>query len=247
MNRTALIAIAGLISIASSLAAQEPERGPDGSASTHVPGVQMLAIPRKPISGIDNIKWTRTLADGSTVVMHTTANLARDSQGRMYRENHHFVPLDKKSPAYQIHITDPVNHSQAYCSTVTFQCIISDYKPQTFFETIPAGPFDNGNRSLERESIGQRVIEGIYTNGTRETITINPGVLGNDKPMISTREFWYSDELETNLAVTRLDPREGKQEIWITDISRSEPDAHLFEIPLGYTVRDTRAAAQRRK
>lgn len=247
MTRYALCFLAGLALMAGSIAAQEPERGPDASASTHVPGILLLAIPGKPFSGVDNIEWTRRLEDGSTITTHTTANLARDSQGRMYRENHHFVPLDKKSPIYQIHIYDPVNHSQTYCSTTTFQCVITDYVPQTFFETTPTGPFDNGNRFLARESLGSQVIEGVYVNGTRETVTINPGVLGNERPLISTREFWYSDELETNLAVTRIDPREGKQVIWISNLSLTEPDAHLFDIPLGYAVRDIRASARHRK
>jgi hypothetical protein len=63
--------------------------------------------------------------------------------------------------------------------------------------------------------------------------------------MVSTREFWYSDELQTNLAVTRIDPREGKQVIRLFDISRAEPDSHLWDIPVGFTVRDMRASAHR--
>jgi hypothetical protein len=72
-------------------------------------------------------------------------------------------------------------------------------------------------------------------------------VLGNERPLVSTREFWYSDELQTNLKVTRVDPREGTQAIWITDLSTAEPDPHLFEIPLGYSVRDLREPAQRKR
>lgn len=229
------------------LLAQDPERGPDGSESNYVPGVSILAIPGKPFSGVDIIEWTRTLDDGTTVTTHLTAPLARDSQGRMYRESHHFVSLDKKSFAYQIHIYDPITRSKTICYPKSLQCTIQDYKPRTFFETTPAGSFDNGNRFLARESLGSQVIEGIYTNGTRETTTVNPGVLGNDKPLVSTREFWYSDELENNLAVTRIDPREGKQVIWISDISRSEPDPSLFRIPIGYSVRDQRASTLRRR
>jgi hypothetical protein len=248
MTRSVFILLASLAFVPGVLVAQDPERGPDSGESTHVPGISMLAIPGKPFSGIDTIEWARTLDDGTTVTTHLTAKLARDSQGRMYRENHHFVALDKKSFAYQIKIYDPITRSLTICYTKTLQCAIQDYKPRTFFETTPAGSFDNGNRFLARESLGSQMIEGIYTNGTRETTTINPGVLGNDKPLVSTREFWYSDELENNLSVTRIDPRNGKQAIWMSNISHSEPDSHLFEIPIGYTiVRDYRASAQRRK
>jgi hypothetical protein len=51
--------------------------------------------------------------------------------------------------------------------------------------------------------------------------------------------------LQTNLAVTRIDPREGKQVIRLFDISRAEPDSHLWDIPVGFTVRDMRASAHR--
>jgi hypothetical protein len=127
----------------------------------------------------------------------------------------------------------------------TYECLVSDYAPQTFFLTKPEGPYDNGTRTLTREHLGSDVIGGIYTLGTRETTTINPGVVGNDRTMVSTREFWYSDELQTNLAVTRIDPREGKQVIRLFDISRAEPDSHLWDIPVGFTVRDMRASAHR--
>jgi hypothetical protein len=248
MIRSVFILLAALAFVPGFLSAQDPERGPDSSESTHVPGISMLAIPGKPFSGVDNIEWTRTLEDGTTVTTHLTAPLARDSQGRIYRQSQHFVSLDKKSPATQIQIYDPITRSETICSPKSLQCTIQDYKPRTFFETTPAGPIDNGNRFLARESLGSQMIEGIYTNGTRETTTINPGVLGNDRPLVSTREFWYSDELQTNLSVTRIDPRNGKQAIWITNISCSEPDFHLFEIPIGYTiVRDYRSSAQRRQ
>jgi hypothetical protein len=220
-------------------------RGPDGGTSTHVSGVVVLAIPEKPFSARTTTEWTQTLADGSTITKHLDANLARDSRGRIYRENHTFVPSNsgQKSPLNNIHIYDPVAHAQMYCYTKLFLCIITNYTPQTFFETKPAGSFDNGNRYLARESLGPKTIEGIYVTGIRETTTVNAEVLGNDQPLVSTREFWYSDELQTNLAVTRNDPSEGKQVIQLSEISQTEPDAHLFQVPIGYSVRDDRVPA----
>lgn len=246
MKRSFLL-LAGVAAICGALAAQEPSRGPDAGTSTHISGIVLLAIPGKPFSGIDNIEWTRTLADGSTIVTHTTAIVARDGQGRMYRENHHFVPLGRKSPLYEVHIYDPVSRSQMHCSTTRFQCIVTDYVPKRFFETTPAGTSADGTRTLARESLGSDTIAGIYVQGTRETTTIGPGVLGNDRPLVSTREFWYSEDLQTNLKVTRIDPHEGTQAIWISNLSPTEPDPHLFDVPIGYSVRDTRASARTRR
>jgi hypothetical protein len=241
--------MAGFALILGAVAAQEAERGPDGGTSTHVSGVELLAIPGKPFSAKTTTEWTRTLADGSTMTTRLEANLARDSRGRIYRERHSFVPAnsDRKSPLNEVHIYDPRTLSQALCSVRTMECVLTDYFPMTFFETRAAGPNSDGTRTLTRESLGSDTMEGLYVTGTRETTTISPGVLGNEQAMVSTREFWYSEQLQTNLAVTRIDPREGKQVIRLSNLSLAEPDAQLFDLPMGYSVRDMRTAGHRRK
>jgi hypothetical protein len=242
MKRCMPFCLAALLLFAFALQAQEPERGPDGKTSTHVAGVILLAIPGKPFSAHTSTEWTRTLADGSTITTHLDASLARDSQGRIYRERRSFVPANSKerSRLNEVHIYDPVARKQMLCSTRAFQCIVGSYAPMTLFETRAPGPFADNTRFLTREKLGTDVIEGIYVTGTRETTTINAGVLGNDRPIVSTREFWYSDELQTNLVVIRDDPQEGKQVIRLSKISQAEPDSHMFEAPEGYAVRDDR-------
>jgi hypothetical protein len=125
--------------------------------------------------------------------------------------------------------------------------VLTDYKPQTFFDATPEGTYVNGTRTLKRENLGSDIIDGVEVVGTRETLTINPGTLGNDQPLVSTREYWYSDELQTNLAVTRIDPGQGKQVIRLANLSRSEPDPHLWDVPIGFTVRDMRASTRDRR
>jgi hypothetical protein len=122
----------------------------------------------------------------------------------------------------------------------TRRCTITDYHRSTSFTPQPAGPFDNGKRDLTRESLGTDVIDGLNVVGTRETITINVGVVGNSQPLVTLKEFWYSPDLGVNLAVTRKDPREGTQEIRVLDLSRTEPDPTMFQIPAGYVVQDNR-------
>ena len=107
---------------------------------------------------------------------------------------------------------------------------------------MPAGPFDGGKRYLSRESLGSNTMDGLEVTGTRETITVNPGTVGNETPLVSTREFWYSTELQTNLAVTRKQPVEGLQVIQLSDVNTNEPPAELFQTPAGFTVENVRAA-----
>lgn len=243
MKRNAFILIAAAGLAVGALGAQEPSRGPDGGTTFFVAGVELLAIPDKPFTAQSSIEWTRTLGDGNTVTTHVVVALARDGSGRMYRERRFFVPAnsERKAPLTEIHVYDPVSRSQFVCVMRTQKCMISNYAPRLSFETRPAGPSADGKSTLARENLGQDTLEGISVTGTRETTTLSPGVRGNERQLEFTREFWYSEELQTNLSVTRIDPLDGKQVIRLFEITRGEPDSHLFEIPTGFTVSDTRA------
>jgi len=87
-------------------------------------------------------------------------------------------------------------------------------------------------------------VDDLNVVGTRETLTINVGVIGNSEPVVTTREFWYSSELEINLSVTRKDPREGTQTIQLINLSRDEPDPSLFRVPSDFVIEDQRTAAK---
>jgi hypothetical protein len=247
MKRSALLFVAPYVLCVGIAAAQKPSRGPDGSTSFHVHGIEVLAIPGRPFSGKDTIEWTRTLEDGTPYTLHVEAVVARDGQGRIYRERHTFVSEDSRAPLYEIHLFDPMTRTQLLCAGKTYRCVLSDYRPQTSLEATPEGTYLNGTRTLTRQHLGSDVIDGIDVLGTRETLAIRPGTPDNDRALISTREYWYSDELQTNLSVTRIDPGQGKQVIRLTEISRTEPDPHLWDVPIGFTVRDMRASARQNR
>jgi hypothetical protein len=246
MVKKCLLAMLAVACLLKAGVAQEAH-GPDRSSSSHVPGVDVLALEGKPFSATSTIEWTRTTEDGNVVRTHLVASLARDSRGRIYRERHSFVPdgSDDKAPLKEVHLYDPTTRSQALCSTHAFECVLTDYRPVTFYEAEEPGTSRDGSRTMIRESLGNDTIDGIFVTGTRETTTIRAGAAGNDQPLVLIREFWYSDELETNLRVTRIDPRDGKQEIRLSHVVVGEPDVHLFDLPIGYHVRDLRSRALR--
>jgi hypothetical protein len=224
--------------------ADEPSRGPDGGTEYFVNGVSVLPIPGKPFSGQSTTEWTRTLVDGSVVTTHLLTVVARDSQGRIYRERHKFVPLNsnEQSPLEAIRIFDPVAHTETFCRVASHVCNVTAYHGRTSFTLRPPGSFDSGKRFLSREGIGNDVIEGISVVGTRETLTIAENAVGNSQPLTVTREFWYSPDLLVNLAITRKDPREGTQTVRLSDLSRAEPDPALFKVPAGFAVQNTAPA-----
>jgi hypothetical protein len=222
--------------------ASEALRGPDGRTTYHVAGIEVLPIPAKPFFGKDSIEWTRKLEDGSTVTTQLYAVVARDSQGRIYRERRHFVPANSNQEPRleEVVVYDPTAATKTACTLATRECNITAYHASRTFRPLPAGTFDQGTRHLTREELGTNVVDDLNVIGTREITYINQGVIGNDRPIVTTREFWYSPDLETNVSVTRQDPTEGTQVIKLIELSRSEPDAALFEVPAGFTMHDLR-------
>jgi hypothetical protein len=242
---------AALLVLLGSLAAQDSfdaSRAPDRGTEVRVHGIQILPVTNKPFSGRDHIEWTRTLENGSVITTELYAILARDSQGRIYREHVSFVPARSNQPSKrrEIDVLDPVAHTRTVCLMAKRHCAISSYYASTKFVPPPTGPQANGTRYLTRESLGTDVIDGLPVLGTRETLTINAGAVGNSQSLVTTKEYWYSPDLEINLLTTRKDPREGTEIIHVVDLSRTEPNPSVFEIPANFVVEDDRWAPRSR-
>jgi TonB family protein len=101
----------------------------------------------------------------------------------------------------------------------------------------PVGRF-GVNAETKNESLGSQMIEGVAVEGTRVTHTIPAGSIGNERPIEATYERWYSKELQLDVLIKSVDPRSGESTQQLTNISRSEPDPALFEIPSDYTVQE---------
>ena len=91
---------------------------------------------------------------------------------------------------------------------------------------------------VNQEQLGAQTIEGVAAEGTRTTFTIAAGKIGNDRPIVTVNERWYSKELQTIVLSKNSDPRLGETTYRLTNIDRSEPDPSLFQVPADYTVVD---------
>jgi hypothetical protein len=88
------------------------------------------------------------------------------------------------------------------------------------------------------ESLGKQTIEGVEAEGTRITMTIPAGEIGNERPIEIVSERWYSPELQTVVLSKNNDPFAGESVYRLTNISRSEPARTLFEVPADYKIKD---------
>ena len=94
------------------------------------------------------------------------------------------------------------------------------------------------NENAVKEDLGKQTIEGVEAQGTRVTITIPPGEIGNERPIEIVSERWYSPELQVDVMTRHNDPRTGETTYRLTNISRTEPAKSLFEVPADYTVQE---------
>jgi len=97
----------------------------------------------------------------------------------------------------------------------------------------PVGTVDNRKQT---ESLGKRVVEGVEAEGTRTTVTIPAGEIGNTLAIHVVDESWYSRELQVPVMTRHLDPRSGENVFRLTNINRTEPARSLFEVPADYTI-----------
>ncbi|HEY6403912.1 MAG TPA: TonB family protein [Blastocatellia bacterium] len=92
--------------------------------------------------------------------------------------------------------------------------------------------------STNREQLGKRMVEGVECEGTRTVTTIPIGAIGNERPLEMVGETWFSPELKMIILSKRSDPRFGESTYRVTNISRSEPETTLFQVPSDYAVKD---------
>jgi len=93
------------------------------------------------------------------------------------------------------------------------------------------------NREV-KEDLGEQLIEGLKATGTRTTVTIPVGEIGNERPIDIVNERWYSAELQMVVMTRHSDPRTGETTYKLTNINRTEPAKSLFEVPSDYTIKE---------
>jgi hypothetical protein len=103
---------------------------------------------------------------------------------------------------------------------------------------VAMGWLDKRNPSAKTESLGRQNVGGVDADGTRSTVTIAAGEIGNERPIEIVSERWYSPELQTVVMTRHNDPRFGETTYRLTNIDRSEPVRSLFEVPADYTVKE---------
>ena len=207
---------------------------------------------------------TQALPDGNRIERRSSAAVARDSRGRVRREHQGMmlgalqaapteVPLVSISdPASGTHVTLNQERRIAHrLSMPTFDVavpardIAAPARGDIFLSAgagltrLPPGLSPGaGAADVRTEPLGERDIEGLRAEGTRTTTTVPAGAIGNQLPIETVSERWYSPELQVVVLTRRSDPRFGDTVYRLTNIVRAEPPPDLFEVPPDYRIED---------
>lgn len=222
--------------------AETSGHAPDGDSFERMINITITPVQHAPFSSLVTAEWTKVLEDGSTQTRVNSRTVVRDGNGRIFQERRWLVPKDGQEESFlmRTEISDPVKHTKYFCRPQDRVCTLQQYDGPPAEVSEPVGSQDDDKTSLTREDLGKSNISGLEVTGTRETRIIAAGVLGNDRPITITKEFWYSSQLGLNMLVKRSDPRVGTQVFTVTEVGLAEPDPKYFELPAGYTVKDMR-------
>ena len=239
---------AAAVVLAAGLAAQqEPTPGAsfDGGANSVLQSIYIPPLHNAAFTATVHTEWVQPIGGGGTTTLVNQRTIARDLNGRIYQERWLLVPKGGsfKSLNNLKQIYDPNEHTGYDCFLLGPQknhCELRSYAGIIHTDPpLKSGPVGKAGFRTH-EDLGTRTIEGVETTGTRDTITYNAGVFGNDRPVPVVREYWHSEQLGINLVSILDDPRIGKETFILSDVSIGDPDPKLFDVPEGFQIFDTR-------
>jgi hypothetical protein len=204
-----------------------------------------------PFSAVATQQFTRDLADGNRIARTVrVTHFYRDSAGRTRIERE----VSRQSAGAQAtlqggidEVDDPVSGERYLLSPLTrtaevlkgrtiSQLVQPPFTPPgitAYFGGLTIGPKDQG--WSQPESLGEQVIEGVRTIGTRREYTLAAGAIGNEKPIGITVEQWFSPDLGMIVSKTGRATTGGASSYRLEHIVRGDPDPTRFAIPPDYT------------
>ncbi len=241
MRTRLLFCSAGLL--ASVLMAQGPrDRGGFGMHGHGYGGsISRTPVTGAPYSAIETVQTQQLLANGNQISQSDQFKVYRDSQGRTRTERTITPPAASgKQPFTEVTIVDPVAAYRYQLNSTTMTAIqtaLPAPRTSTGNGTRPAPPAGSDKPTVTTASLGTQVINGVTATGTQVTETIPAGTFGNAQAIQIVRVTWISTDLKVPVRVTSSDPRFGTRDLEVASIVTTEPDASLFVVPSGYTVK----------
>ena len=217
-------------------------------------GPSMQQITGQPYSLELESTQSQTLADGTHISRKGRVEREyRVSQGRTRNEHEMAMPGLSQTPntLLFIRIEDPVAHVRYMLDTRSH--IARSYAMKVLpnhpegdqpwgmirprpAATPPPNPSDKPRPVVKEEPLGTQTFEGVLAEGIRITTTIPVDWEGNDRPIETVCERWFSTDLKLIVMFKCSDPRRGDNMTRLTHAELSDPDPSLFRVPPGYKI-----------
>jgi hypothetical protein len=219
------------------LAPGQTAHAPDGGFQLIIDSIDIPTVPGAPFSATVRTEVVRRLEDGSILMRKNHRLVARDSSGRVFQERRALSPDDDKAQSRltSLEFRNPVSHEIYRCDPQGRVCHVFQYNSQPPEANEPTPPPDSGIQ-VTRIAIGQEVISGVETTGSRQLTTIAANLAATNRPITVSKEFWYSPQLGINIVVKRFDPRSGTQNFLVDELVVGEPNPTMLEPPAGATI-----------
>ena len=255
MRQLSFIPLAFLFVFSSLLSGQNSVTGSGNSATATFTA---RPFPATPVTGApycaDEVSEHRqTLADGTHITQtDTRGHVCRDSAGRIRTEHPLFRGLARRVSANPvagikvIEIHDPVG---GFTYTLDTQNKIAHRvklearnpanrpRPARVARTETPAPASE-HPQFSTEPLDSKTINGVQVVGTLNKVVYPVDSEGNDRPITVTTEIWTSPVMQLTILSTRSDPRSGDQIDRLDNLTTTEPDASLFQIPSDYQIVD---------
>jgi hypothetical protein len=233
------LTFAGTLATLALLAQGPPMRGGwhEGPMGFGGPGMG-APVTGAPYSATEVVQSQQTLANGSQISSQETSTVYRDSQGRTRTERTMPASPDGTRPARnEVTIFDPVAGTISHLDSAKktyVQMAIRQHNAAG--APAAASHARRGAEPGQTETLAAQAINGLPSTGTRHTMAIPAGKIGNSAEIDVVRETWISQDLKVPVMIKTNDPRFGTRTMQLTNVVRSEPDAALFQIPAGYSL-----------
>lgn len=219
------------------------------------PGRLPAPIPNAPFSAQFTSASVMTDHEGKQVQHSGTSSVYRDSLGRT-REEVTLPPPPPRAPATDGAQADaPKPPAGPRTMIVIFDPVantITRLNPErkiASVQTVPADFFAHMQKRENREAqaakphgedatvvdLGSKTFAGVVAQGKRITHSFPSREGEGTKTM--THESWFSPDLKLEVSDTETSDRGTHSEL-LSTLTKAEPDAGLFKVPEGYTVRN---------
>lgn len=237
--------------------------GPGLGSGGNIPGTR-----DRPFSADFINETDQSLADGNHIHRAVHGKIFRDAEGRTRQEielppapdgsRQDVITIQDPLAGTYIHLEPEIKSATLYANgplgigtPVRAAASAGKADPQAI--ATPSAPSNAGTRrgsvpnvaagnfagpTTEAEQLGTKVIEGFTVTGTRRTSITPAGAVGNDQPIVSSFEMWFSNDLQIYLLTVIKNPKIGESTYKLVNIHAGDPDPQLFQVPADYTVKD---------